>query len=635
MKRSVAYWGWLIPLILAAVWFGARGLDIDPIKQDEFFQIRDVRTTNDPLAMAVHVAAANPWHVPAYFILLNAWGRFFAWNPVPMRAFALLIGVLTIAWTYQLGRLVSRRVGLYAAAVMAASAFFIFYWHEVRMYTMTAMMAALTLWLYLRLIQPERAPSQWEYVALALSAAVALYTHYFLGLLLAPLGVYHVLFAPKGRRWWYVTAALGAGALLFAPWTSVFFKITSRMEPGDIGKVLENGDVVRHIAKVFGNGQIWLLPVFGLLGLLAVRFSRGRARRVLLTIWFLFGASVALVLTANSLIGLLPADRMRYVVYLWPLMAVIVAAGMVALDSLIPRRLKAGAVLSSAAVIAWVLLGFWGNWHIFSTPNFLDYLPYFPVQRVFREVRPLHRPGDYIVHVLPDYDWPDRYRRSVPFYPEIERLAADSGVIGWLSEPERQTEQYRTILQNIGAGRQYVWVAYPPGHAPSSLPEFERALSRRYAMCGVVVTRPDFLVSEYAPSPVCCTPESGERPALALYGDSVQLMGVDLRVDGRMLRWHMAFQHGDSLPAGLYSVAVHIINDAGELVAQSDSGLPGETFQCEQRELSLDGLPPGEYEVRLGVYNWQTGERLPGALTDSGQQGDLLPVGAFTLRDDV
>src|SRR5690348_16856648 len=105
-------WQWLIPPILLATVWGAYGLDADPIKQDDFIQIRDVRTTNDPLAMAIHIAAATPWHVPSFFIMENAWGRLFEWNPVPMRALALFFGVLAIAWTYRLGAdHVSRRVG--------------------------------------------------------------------------------------------------------------------------------------------------------------------------------------------------------------------------------------------------------------------------------------------------------------------------------------------------------------------------------------------------------------------------------------------------------------------------------------------------------------------------------------------
>ncbi len=52
---------------------------------------------------------------------------------------------------------------------------------------------------------------------------------------------------------------------------------------------------------------------------------------------------------------------------------------------------------------------------------------------------------------------------------------------------------------------------------------------------------------------------------------------------------------------------------------------PGDTIR-EQRTISLpEQMPPDQYEIRIGVYNWVTGERLPATTP----QGESLPDNAY------
>jgi hypothetical protein len=72
-----------------------------------------------------------------------------------------------------------------------------------------------------------------------------------------------------------------------------------------------------------------------------------------------------------------------------------------------------------------------------------------------------------------------------------------------------------------------------------------------------------------------------------------------------------------------YTVFVHLVGPDGQLVAQHDEGpwwevslptstwLPGEKVRDRHLlELPAD-LPPGPYRLQVGVYYWQTLERLP------------------------
>jgi hypothetical protein len=70
-----------------------------------------------------------------------------------------------------------------------------------------------------------------------------------------------------------------------------------------------------------------------------------------------------------------------------------------------------------------------------------------------------------------------------------------------------------------------------------------------------------------------------------------------------------------------YTLFVHLLNAANELVAQGDTipvaGLfPTDAWPLgvpvrDQIEVALPpGAPPGRYTISLGWYDWRTGERL-------------------------
>jgi hypothetical protein len=81
------------------------------------------------------------------------------------------------------------------------------------------------------------------------------------------------------------------------------------------------------------------------------------------------------------------------------------------------------------------------------------------------------------------------------------------------------------------------------------------------------------------------------------------------------------------VPLNTYSIALHLYQ-GDELVAQGDTGLP---YGPVHAEIDVSTLPPGNYEVRVGVYAWETGERLPGVDVGTGAEAELLALGHFSL----
>ena len=81
-----------------------------------------------------------------YYLALGAWEAFVGSTPFAVRLFSLLIGLLAIVMTYRIGAdWFSRRVGLYAAALIASSAFFVNFMHEARAYTLVAVLELLSM----------------------------------------------------------------------------------------------------------------------------------------------------------------------------------------------------------------------------------------------------------------------------------------------------------------------------------------------------------------------------------------------------------------------------------------------------------------------------------------------------------
>ena len=62
-----------------------------------------------------------------------------------------------------------------------------------------------------------------------------------------------------------------------------------------------------------------------------------------------------------------------------------------------------------------------------------------------------------------------------------------------------------------------------------------------------------------------------------------------------------------------YSLAVHVIDQRGQRVAQGDTGVGPGAIVPLRSEIDISALPPGDYELRVALYDWQTGARLPPA----------------------
>lgn len=126
-------------------------------------------------------------------------------------------------------------------------------------------------------------------------------------------------------------------------------------------------------------------------------------------------------------------------------------------------------------------------------------------------------------------------------------------------------------------------------------------------------------------------PENLTPVAAATWQNGIKLLGYDLPAHtippGETLALTLYWQPGDDLTTNL-TVFVHLVDAEGRIVAQQDQipaagarptlgWAPGEVVSDPYTLFVGENIPPGEYRLRIGWYDAQTGERVP--LTDDSQ----------------
>jgi len=160
-------------------------------------------------------------HAPLYFTVIRFWLPLAGTTDFALRFPSLLFGVLCIPLMGGLGTaLFGRWVGLLAALLLTVNPFLIWYAQDARMYPLAT---ALSLACLASLVRALQTNQWWRWAIYAVCGALALYSHYYAGLILVVSGLFALgwlAWSPAdrgsvGRRW---LASVAAMALIFLPW---------------------------------------------------------------------------------------------------------------------------------------------------------------------------------------------------------------------------------------------------------------------------------------------------------------------------------------------------------------------------------------------------------------------------------
>jgi mannosyltransferase len=192
--------------VLAAVLrFGT--LDRQSFWVDELVTVSLVRRPFGDMLRTIPHSEATPY---LYYVLAWPWTHLFGSGEVGLRSLSALAGTATVAAAYGAGAaLVSRRVGLIAAALVAVNPFLLWYSQEARAYAVVTLFVAIGLWFFARALNGERA----ALVGWTVAAGLALATHYFATFVVAPEAIW-LLARARERRHAALASLLPAIVLL-------------------------------------------------------------------------------------------------------------------------------------------------------------------------------------------------------------------------------------------------------------------------------------------------------------------------------------------------------------------------------------------------------------------------------------
>ena len=298
-----------------------------------------------------------------YYVVLHAWVRVFGTSAAALRSLSVVAAVVTLPVFYAVARRLGRGVAWVAVPLLAASPLFLSYARQARAYSLAVALVVAAAWAFLRALDTDD-PRRWTaFVALA---ALALYTQWFAGLVVAAFYVAALTVARPQLASRRATRATGCLVVLAAP-------IVGLVLAGDTGgvgwiaplSVAQLRDLARTLAST--HVEVSQLLVFAVAAV-GLGTALGRSRRrsphgsslavAMAATWFLVPTVLLVAVSVAK-----PVLVSRYLLVALPGFALLLALGLTAiLRGRVPLLVVGVVVLS---VLGWSAYGpLWAGRHV-------------------------------------------------------------------------------------------------------------------------------------------------------------------------------------------------------------------------------------------------------------------------------
>jgi hypothetical protein len=628
----------------------------------------------------ISAAAAADIHPPLYYWLLSLWTRIFGTSEIAVRSLSAVWGVVLVWLVYQIGsRLFDKRTGTVAALLAAVNPFLIYYSQEARMYAQLAALAALLFYALIRFILHESIilPADGSGKSIAFSgpatailvgASIAgLYTHYTYPVMIGVATLLYLLWVYNSRRRGFVRERLLHWAMLliivafaYLPWWRTAYQQLTNWPRS--GQAVALNDAVSEILRLLALGPVaqvevnspWM-AVFLLLFILGFwPWARpDRARGYWLS-WLLpllwLAAPVGMVLLG----GLYKPAFMKFLVVAAAPFCLLMARGATGFMEALEReswhrpsrsrgrgksnRKRPATAKDSGNPQESTNLGHWLGraWLVMVLvllliPTTKTLQAYYLDPSVARDdyrgmaayIQAVADPQDGIILNAPGqqdvFDY--YYQGDLPVYGlPAERPPDTPATIATLEQLARQHPQLYLLL----------WATDESD--PEHLVE-EWLDTHAYKAKDTWRGNVRFVIYATQQSTESWPVETVDTTL----GDQIRLVSQALAgktiTAGDVLQLQLVWEALET-PAVDYTVFVQLLDQRNQVVVQRDappvSGgrpttgwQPGDRIVDNHGLLVVPGTAPGDYRLIVGMYNVETGERLPTPVTDYIDLGDI------------
>lgn len=626
LRRSKSHFAIIVLCLALSYVLGASNLKKYPVFESEANSIKHLWISHSSPSLSIpetvaSVFARSPDHAPGYMVILNIWSRLTGRDFFTLRLLSVFFGLIALALTYRLALLINGADTAIMAALLAAClAYFVYYSYTARMYSLLAMGTAWVAWSYWKIASIAEPVPRRCWANYICAAAAITWVHYFGLIVLAALGVYHVFFARKTRRWLKICLASMAAGLLFTPLLPYFVAGTAgRGVPWSDALTLP--DAAQAIASIYTNGLPFLVPVAAIVA--AVNYRRlGQAQKYIL---ILAGAIVLLMLAANEIAPLLIARRIRYTI----IFALPWACALAAVLSLLP----AWQLLRIPFLILWIgaFAAYSRSDEMLLYTNWLTQnqhrMPHY--QDLLYEPAIVTHENDYIVSFHPDlpltWQFPSYYGQIPGKWAGLIHIwTAPTGIPAFYSSKRKITS-----VESMASWRFPVWLVYNPRETDlESIPAYTDGFAKHYRSCGRYVDKPLSVIERYAPVDVSCALLAYGKPLAIDYDNGTELANIEIEMDSDTLNVYTWWTRTEF---GIYTYSLQVSDREGAQTGLQTDNLIGDSGFYS---ISLDAssLPAGEYVVRLIVYDTVSLRSQPGLVVGAQTRFQReVEVGRFSV----
>ena len=611
----------MVLIILLAFALGAHGLNLDPIWADELSSVTHFGAFNPPYSPQQVIGSIqlySPDHAPLYFVAGSVWAQVAGWSQFSLRLMSLLFAALMLPWLYRFASdWVNRRTALVATLLMSTSAFVILYFHDMRMYTMLMSLAIMHTWLYWRLSNGDRV-TRLTWILFVVTTAMLFYTHNFATILFIGLGVHHVLFVKKTRRWLYIVIGWGVGSLLFLPYApqviaGLGFHQVHFKNP------LSTAEVVQQFQFLVVNGlAVQWLPLLLCLGFALWKYRNPAVFRL----FFVVVLMITVILLVNRRFNLITFSRLRYFLIAWFVIVTLFAYG---ITSMPYWRVTTGAI-----VLIWCAAGF----QFYRTDEVVEFAGlmardrrYPPLHEYIFHLQGKTMPHDFLLGFTAD----DRVSRvssnksnsTSDYYLKVQ-LDIDGIFLHSNLKRYRLESDVREILHEYP----HLLLAHDPAEVPLNYARTLSIIQENYVPCAVLVDNPELLIQRYVQHVLDCD----HKPAPIEYDNGIEILDYAARYESEsdrievLIWWNVP----DEKMLEEYNISLQILTPDRQNVRQLDRHFYDDLVPWNVTELSTDGLPEGDYSLVLILYDRESGDKVIGLAERSETQANFLPLLSFT-----